>query len=445
MTKAEPGDHVLIETKTKKGKTKEIEGVLMPTEDDAHTFVKLSSGYNIGIENKNIIKIKQTEKGKDTNSEVHCISDHPDLPTISILHTGGTIASKVDYRTGGVTSRFGAEELICLFPELQKFGNIKSRLVSNMWSDDLRFGHIAKIAKAVQEEIKKNNPKGIIVGMGTDNLAVAAAGLAFVLEKISIPVILVGAQRSSDRGSSDAGMNLICATRFIAETNFTGVALCMHTKSSDTQCSILPACKTKKLHTSRRDAFQAINAKEIARVDYETGDIELISTWKNKQDPVGQKELSIKPNFEDRVGILKVHVNLQPEQIHAFETFRGLIIEGTGLGQTPLEVLDDESKVHEKIRKEFEHLAKKGVIMVMTSNCVFGKVNMNVYSRGRDLQKIGVIPGDDMLSETALVKLAWLLGNYPKEQVPEYIRKNLRGELGDRTEYEEGFVHGEDT
>ncbi|MBS3096655.1 asparaginase, partial [Candidatus Woesearchaeota archaeon] len=184
-----------------------------------------------------------------------------------ILHTGGTIASKVDYRSGGVVAAFSPEDIVSMFPELAEIANIDSELIANMWSDDLRFPHFKLIAKVIEKKLKEG-VDGIIIGMGTDNLAVASAALTFIVEQTPVPIILVGAQRSSDRGSSDAGMNLICAAEFIAKTDFAGVAICMHEHSDDKTCAVLPPTKTKKLHSSRRDAFKPVNDTIIARVDY---------------------------------------------------------------------------------------------------------------------------------------------------------------------------------
>lgn len=417
------GDRVRIKTKEEV-----VEGVLMPSESKDKVVVKLDSGYNIGTDKKNIKEIKIVEKYKKTEAKKEKITTKKGLPTITILHTGGTIASKVDYRTGGVVARFSPEELLELFPELKEITNIKSELIRNMWSDDLRFEHFSVIAKAIEKEAKKG-VNGIIVGIGTDNLAVASAALAFILEKCNIPVILVGAQRSSDRGSSDAGVNLICAAQFIAKTDFAGVAICMHENTDDNTCVILPACKTRKLHSSRRDTFKPVNSLPIARIIYETKKIEFLDKNYTKKGKV----LVIKPKMEPKTALLKISVSMLPEQFLVYKGYKGLVIEGTGLGHTPLHVVDDCTKVHEKIKKALETLVKSGTIVVMTTQCLFGRVGLEVYSKGRDLQKLGVISGEDMLPETALVKLSWLLANYPK-QVKELIRKNLRGEISERTD-----------
>ncbi len=417
-----PGDEVVIETKDDSFK-----GILMPEQNNT-VVLKLKSGYNVSINKDDVKKIEVTKEAEDTKTKKTLIQKNSKLPNITILHTGGTIASKVDYRTGGVVSKFEPEDLLEMFPELRDIANFDSKLISNMWSDDLRFCHFEKIAKAIESEAKKD-VKGIIIGMGTDNLAVASAALSFVFEEVNIPIIFVGAQRSSDRGSSDAASNLICAAEFITKTKFKGVALCMHENTDDNSCVILPAAKTKKLHSSRRDAFKPVNVTPIARVDYDTREVKFLQEGKCEG-----KSIKTKTEFEEKVGLLKIHVNMQPEEFAAYKNYKGLVIEGTGLGHTPLDVLDDCTKVHDKIKDEIKKLTDNGCIIVMTTTCTFGRVDMDVYSKGRDLQELGVIPGEDMLPETAFIKLAWLLGNYKPEEVKELITKNLRGELANCTD-----------
>ena len=411
-----------VEIKTSYG---DFLGRLMPSKKDV-LMLKLKNGYNIGINKKDIreeIVLRQHKEVKKTEKKE--LKEKKGLKKISILLTGGTISSAVDYNTGGVKAKFSSEELISMFPELNNMANIKSRLIQNMWSDDLRFKHFEVIARAIEKEVKEK-VDGVIIGIGTDNLAVASAALSFIVEESNIPIILVGAQRSSDRGSSDAGMNLICATHFIIDTDFKGVAICMHESMSDDDCLILPACKTVKLHTSRRDAFKAINVEAIAKVNY-NGSVEYLAGYNIKGD-----KLIIKPKMEEKVGLLKIHVNMRAKQFDFFKGYKGLVLEGTGLGHMPLDVIDSYTKEHAKIRKSLKNLIKSGCVIVMTSSCLYGRVNMNVYSKGLDLIKEGVIPGEDMLANTAFLKLSWLLANYKKDKVKDMIREDLRGEVSER-------------
>ncbi len=423
-----PGDKVKVTTKDEV-----VGGVLMPNEETDSVVIKLDSGYNIGIDKNKIKKIEKTGEGKALNiSHAKKIKKNPKLPNITILHTGGTIASKVDYKTGAVYSSFKPEDLIGMFPELAKIANFDSKLISNMWSDDLRFKHFSVIAKAVEKEIKKG-VDGIIIGIGTDNLAVASASLAFIIEQTPIPIILVGAQRSSDRGSSDAATNLICATEFIAKSDFAGVTICMHEKMDDKSSAIMPACKTRKLHSSRRDAFKVVNDTITARIDYETRNINFIKKDYTKKDK--NRKLIIKPDMEEKVGLLKIHVNMFPEQFGFYKGYKGLIIEGTGLGHTPGQTPNEICNIHKKIYPAIKKVIDSGCIVVMTTQCLFGRVQMHVYSKGTDLTNLGVVEGEDMLPNTALVKLSWLLANYKdKEEIKRLIKTNLRGEINPRIE-----------
>lgn len=404
------------------GQTKR--GILMPSINET-LVLKLNSGYNIGINKKDIKSIKLIKKDTKKPIEKIKMKFNKDLPTILVLHTGGTIASKVDYETGAVKAKFTPEDLISMFPELTEIANIKSKLVAQMYSENMRFSHYNLLAKEIEKEYKK--VKGIIISHGTDTLHYTAAALAFILENVPIPVILVGAQRSSDRGSSDAALNLISAANFIANSNFQGVAICMHSSIDDKTCFILPPCKTRKLHTSRRDAFKIVNDGPIAKV---TGkDVTMIKPHEKVTEKFKLK--LIKPNL--KIGLFKTHPNMYEKELDAYKSFNGLILEGSGLGHFPIEKIDNFTAEHKKIFNKLKQLAKKMPI-IMTSQCLFGAVNMNVYSPGRKLIELGILgTNTDILPETAFIKLAWLISNHKKE-IKNLWNKNLRGELNPRIE-----------
>lgn len=424
-----PGDMVRITTAEKT-----FTGILMPTPSyEGNTVVlKLDNGYNIGIRAENIVKMEVVETvSRSREEKAEPPSQRSELPRITILHTGGTIASKVDYKTGGVIARFTPEELLRMFPELSDIAQVDSRLLRNMWSDDMRFEHYNLMAEAVSEELKKKQ-NGVIITHGTDTLHYTSAALSFILEELSVPVILVGAQRSSDRGSSDAALNLLNAAYFISNSDFAGVGICMHENLNDSSCLILPGCKTRKMHTSRRDTFRPINTQPVARVNYTERRIEFMSeNYKKKGNP----GIKLKPlNPKIRVGILKSHPHMYSEEIKAYSGFDGLVLEGTGLGHMPISCIDEFTGEHNSIRNAIAELVKSGTIVVMAPQTIYGRINMDVYAPGRELQEIGVTGNQtDMTPETAFIKLAWLLSSYPKNRVPELFSKNLRGELGERT------------
>jgi len=414
----------------------ETVGTLMPSQKETLTVIKLDTGYNKGINKKRIKQIAVIEPYQPKAEKVQDAPPKTGLPTIAILHTGGTIASKVDYRTGGVVARFTPTELLDMFPELHDIANIRSRLISNMWSEDLRFGHYNLIAKAIEEEIKQGC-KGVIITHGTDTLHYTAAALSFMFESLPVPVLLVGAQRSSDRGSSDAGMNLVCAARFITDSDFAEVAICMHNTTEDNDCAILQGTKVRKMHATRRDAFKSINVLPWAKVSYAEKTVSWLRTgWKrtNKSPP------SHKPFKEDlKIAILKAHPHMRAEQVAWYKGYDAIILEGFGLGgHLPVNEIDPLTTENAKIGKELQTLTKAGTLVATTTQTIYGRVNMNVYSTGRDMKSWGII-GDhaDMTAETAFIKIAFLLSTTTKEEAKALFSKDIRGEISARTIFEE--------
>jgi glutamyl-tRNA(Gln) amidotransferase subunit D len=415
-----------------------ITGSLMPRTDvgNADTLViKLDSGYNMGINKDGIDSISLLHPAPPADAtERPPAKKNAKLPTISILHTGGTIASKVDYRTGGVISRFSPEDLLEMFPDIKKIANVKSRLLTNMWSQDMRFSHYNLMAREIDKEIK-DGAEGIILSQGTDTIHYTAAALSFILEDLPVPVIIVGAQRSSDRGSTDANLNLVNAAYFIANSDFAEVGICMHETINDEDCWILPGTKSRKMHTSRRDAFRPINAKPWARVNYRIGKLSIVSQgYRKKRD----SKLKLSPFKEDiKVALIKQHTNMLAEQFSCYQGYDGLVIEATGLGCLPISEIDEMTKESGRILKAISDLVKSGVVVVEAPETIYGRINMNVYEDQRVACSIGVLGHlNDMTPETTFIKLAWLLSNYKKEEVKKLITKNFRGETSPRSEYD---------
>ncbi|MBT3416751.1 Glu-tRNA(Gln) amidotransferase subunit GatD [Candidatus Woesearchaeota archaeon] len=403
------GDHIEIKTSTRL-----VKGILMPDSISGKLVLKLSSGYNIGIDQKNIKSKKILKKATKLVKKSTKIKQNKKLPKILILHTGGTIASKVSYETGGVIAKFKPEELLELIPELGNIANIETKLISNIFSEDMGFKDYNILAKEIK---KAKDYEGIIITHGTDTLHYTSAALSFMLENLGFPVILVGSQRSSDRGSSDAAINMICATQFIINSDFAEVGICMHSSMDDGECAILPGLKSRKFHSSRRDAFQAVNGKPYALVNTK-GKIKIVDNrFRKKQDSNTEANLF---NEKLKIGILRAHPNLNSKEISCFNGFDGMILEGTGLGHFPI-------NENPQILKELKKLNKE-MPLIMTSQTIFGRVNMDVYSTGRELQKI-VLSGEDMLTEVAFIKLAYLLS---KKQDIALISENLKGEINNR-------------
>ena len=402
-----------------------ISGVMLPSKNDAKIVLKLASGYNLSIFRKEIKEIHVLESKKEAVPKKVQLKQDAKLKTVYILHTGGTIASKVDYATGAVSAKFSPLDLLELVPEISGLVNIKSKLVSNMFSEDINFSHYNLLALEIDKI--KDECDGVIITHGTDTISYSSCALAFALEGISIPVILVGSQRSSDRPSSDAFLNLYMACKFIAESDFFGVCMCMHETLDDEKCLIYNPCSTKKMHSSRRDAFKSINSNPIARVSHKG--VEFISRPHSKK---GELKLRL---FDEklRIGVLVSHPNLNAQEVKNYGSFDGLVLVGTGIGHFPINKIDENTVQNEEILSEIRKLCKK-MPVVMTTQSVFGRVNLNVYSTRRKLLEAGVL-GDqlDILYESALIKLAWLLSNH-KDNIRELYHKNFHGEISERSE-----------
>jgi glutamyl-tRNA(Gln) amidotransferase subunit D len=423
-----PGERVSITTADET-----LVGTLMPEQDD-FVVLKLDSGYNMGIAKKSVKGIKLIEK-REAQKEAPSQHTHtPGLPLISILHTGGTIASKVDYETGGVISRYSPEELLAQFPELRGLVNVESRLVRNMFSEDMRFAHYNLLVKEIEKEIARGS-KGVVITHGTDTLHYTAAALSFMVRNSPIPVILVGAQRSSDRPSSDAAPNLLAAVHFITKTDFAGVAVCMHENMNDNNCVILPGLQCRKMHSTRRDAFKAINSKPWATVDMAKGTVSFIRTDYPKRPAAASNAPPVKPtitfiNEKLKIGMLYAHPQMYAEELKHYEGYDGLVILGLGVGNIPINVIDDETKEHAKILTALKSCVKADVAVVMSLETIFGAVEHTIYTTGRIIREAGVVGhGTRITPETAFIKLAWLLSNH-KQHWKEHWYQDVCGELG---------------
>ncbi len=421
MVKPNPGDEVEAVIK---GET--VKGMLLQSQEKGIITIKLKSGYNYAADEKNVTYLKFISKPVKKEAKGAHYPKKSGLKSISILHTGGTFAASVDYTTGAVTPKFTPDDLLAMFPEIRGLANINSRLVRNMASDDMRFAHYNLLAEEIKKEIP--NCDGIIITHGTDTMHYTAAALSFILEHLPIPILLVGSQRSSDRGSSDAALNLKAAVNFIAKSDFAEVAICMHASSNDDKCLILQGTKARKMHSSRRDAFKPVNCIPFAEVD---NNVNFLRHDYSKVDK--KKELSLKKLNENlKIGIVKSHPNMYASELKQYESFDGLILEGTGLGHMPITEIDEFTKENTKILSELKSLSKK-IPVVMASQTIYGRVNMNVYSPGRVLQEIGVLGNQlDLTPETAFIKLAWLLSNHPKS-VKEMFSENICGEISHRS------------
>jgi glutamyl-tRNA(Gln) amidotransferase subunit D len=410
----QPGDRVQVE---RAGVS--YEGVLMPSTTPAHLVVKLDGGYNVGLDrDESDVQVLESDAHEvdagDPTDDRTAIDFDDDLPTIALISTGGTIASTVDYRTGAVTARFTAEDVLRAVPDLAGRANYRGRVVANILSENMTPDVWSDLARAVHEEIEAG-ADGVVVMHGTDTMQYSAAALAFMLD-LPVPVVFTGSQRSADRPSSDNVMNAVSAVE-AAKADCAEVLVCMHASGSDDVCALHRGTRVRKNHTSRRDAFETVGSEPLGTVDYESETVEFRGDYRER----GAVELAIAADLEPDVELVKFTPGMDPSLLEACEGKAGVVIEGTGLGH-----------VHTDLIPRIEALVDGGTPVVMTSQCLWGRVCDRVYDTGRDLLDAGVIEAEDTLPGTAKVKLMWALANrdgLPAGGLEVAMRTSLAGEL----------------
>lgn len=401
------------------------EGILIPRSeysDDNHLLIKLGNGYNVGLLINSSTKINVIKSG----SQPKFVYSPPptkkkDLGKVAIISTGGTIASRVDYRTGAVEPALTADDLHASVPELSDIATIDTQILYSELSENLTPNHWSEMAKTVAKRID-GKLKGIVLCHGTDTMAYSSAALSFALQNLPIPIVLVGSQRSSDRPSSDAASNLVGAVSVANHAPFAEVVVAMHETISDGFMAIHRGARVRKCHTSGRDAFQTVNSPIFARYDLERGNLAMNESEYSKREHL--RKVMLKPNFNDKVMLIKFHPGMESKIIELAirNGYLGMIIEGTGLGHIG-------KYLHNAVKLALD----SGLLVGMTSQCIWGRVNMNVYYTGRDLLAMGIIPLDNMLSETALVKMMWAFGQTnDKEEIKSIMKKNIAWEFSQR-------------
>ncbi len=414
---AEEGCMLSVETSGKSYK-----GVLMPHHEFSGRdimILKVKSGYNIGIRIDPSAKVevlsRPVERAKHEASE----ETREGLKTIVLIGTGGTIASYVDYRTGAVHPALSTSDMINAVPEIREIANLKAKVLFSIFSENMTVAHWQKLAEAIAEEIDAG-ADAVIVPHGTDTMGYTAAAVSFMLGEVPKPVVFVGAQRSSDRPSSDASSNLMAAARFCVDGNRAGVFVVMHDTSGDDSFAVHCGTRVRKMHTSRRDAFESINVKPVAHIG---ADGEIAFNGGGREVTAGRAEA--RSAMCTDVVLLQFYPGMDPELFRdVVLKSRGVVIAGSGLGH-----------VNGNMVPLIREATEKGIVVVITSQCLNGRTNLNVYNTGRDMLNAGAITVWDMLPETAYAKLMWALANTASAKAAKAVMQTpLAGEMSDRRE-----------
>jgi glutamyl-tRNA(Gln) amidotransferase subunit D len=378
----------------------EYVGTILPRSesgDDEHVVIKLHNGYNVGVHQAGIKSAKVlNHKEADYRLPEGTFPTDPKKPNVVLLGTGGTIASRLDYRTGAVIPAFSPGELYGAVPELADVCNLTTKKLFGIFSENMGCNEWLTLAREAAQAIN-DGADGIVIGHGTDTMHHSAAIMTFMLQNLPVPVVFVGSQRSSDRPSSDAALNLINACYTAGHGPYAEVMVCMFGPTSDTYGVLHRGTRVRKMHSSYRSAFRTLGNIPLATVEK--------NKFNNLREDFRRRDKSRKVKlidaFEEKVTLLYYYPNMQPDIIDSLveKGYRGIVIAGTGLGH-----------VNHPLYAPLERAVKAGVAVYMTVQTLWGYVQMYVYETGRDLLKIGLVPIENMLPEVAYMKLGWALG-----------------------------------
>ncbi len=400
-----------------------FEGVILPrseTFDDLHIVIKMRNGYNIGVHVDRVASV--TELGY--KEAVYKIPEkefpaRPALPKVTLLGTGGTIASRLDYRTGAVIPAFTPGELYGAVPELADICNLTTKKLFGVFSENMAKEQYVALARAIGDEIA-GGADGIVIGHGTDTMGHTAAILSFMVQDSPVPIVLVGSQRSSDRPSSDAALNLIHSVRAAAYGDIAEVVICMFGPTSDRYGLLHRGTRCRKMHSSYRSTFRTIGDVPLAMVSRDS------FTYLNKEyrpRDAGRKVV-VDPAYDDRTTIVYYYPGMHPDLVDALveKGYHGIVIAGTGLGH-----------VNKPLYPALKRAIAAGVHVVMAVQTLWGYAQMYVYDTGRDLLDLGIVPLENMLPETALMKLSWVLGHTRDHaEVMRMMRRPVSHEITER-------------
>ena len=416
----EAGTPVKVAVKTWSGVV-EHEGLALPAAGPKLITLKLANGYNVSYPESYVESVEILDEVEISEEEAPTpIEQDGNLPLVHLIHTGGTIASKVDYATGAVTARFEPDELLQSVPELRSVARLRVVKLGNMFSDDIRPRHWNRMLKATEAAFAEG-AVGVVITHGTDTLHLSAAAMGYGWAgnggRPPGRIVLTGSQRSPDRGSSDAAENLVAAVHWAAHgpepTGYRDASVVvMHSESSDGKCAVLPGIACRKYHSSRRDAFKAINQGPLAWINNDgTGpSIEMA-----EHEPADARVEAISPmmfNEDARIAQFIADPHLDPNLVMLAikDGFDAIVMHGSGLGHLPISDPQEDSPENTKLRLMLEDHCSNGGVVVVVAQTIHGPMNMNVYAKGREQQNMGIIGHGSLCPPgSALVKLHHLL------------------------------------
>ncbi len=401
-------------------------GIVLPrseTADERHIVLKLASGYNVGLATEVIegMVVHGRRKANYRIPEQEFPTD-PAKPNVVLFGTGGTIASRLDYRSGAVVPAFSPGELYGSVPELADLCNLRTEKLFGVFSENMGPAQYVVLARRVAQAIEAG-VDGIVICHGTDTMHHTAAVLTFMVRDPPVPIVLVGSQRSSDRPSSDAALCLICAVKTAAESEIAEVLVCMFGPTSDQYCLLHRGTRVRKMHSSYRSTFRTIGDIPVGMVD-ETRITTFRDDYARRR---ADRRAIVTDAYSEDVTLLYYYPGMKPDVMEALIDcgYRGIVIAGTGLGH-----------VNKAVYPALERAREAGVHVYMTVQTLWGFAGMYVYETGRVMMGLGVVPLANMLPEVAFIKLSWVLGQADdREDVKRLMLTRVGDEITDREPY----------
>ncbi len=328
------------------------------------------------------------------------------IKKILLIATGGTIASSETEQ--GLTPSIDAQQLLSYMPEIEQICHLSGMSIMNVDSTNMNPKLMIKIAETINEYYDQYD--GFVVTHGTDTMGYTAAGLTYMLQNIKKTVVLTGSQIAIGALYTDAKKNLSDAIRFASE-DISGIFVAFDGK-------IINGTHAVKLKTRSTDSFSSINFPTVAdiklgKITYNSA-LQYSDLWSKFEIHI-LKPFKLKTNICEDVFLLKIYPGIKPEIFdYVKQNYKGVIIESLGIGGIPNNDYDIVNKIHE--------LIDAGIAVVITTQCLYEGIDLNIYAVGQNLAQYKIIFAGDMTTEAVTLKLMWALGNYDSiKDIKEFI------------------------